>query len=159
MRKPETLAIGAEAPDFRLPASTGGEIGLSDFRGKQTVVLYFYPKDMTPGCTIEACSFRDLEQDFADAGAAILGVSPDDLTSHEKFTKKHGLNFPLLYDEGGKVATSYGAFGEKTFMGKKYLGNLRVTYVIGKDGRVTGVWPKVDPEGHAQEVLDAIRQG
>ncbi len=157
MPKPVPLSAGSPAPDFRLPASTGGEISLSDFRGKQAVVLYFYPKDMTPGCTAEACSFRDLQKEFAAAGAAILGVSPDPLKSHAKFTEKEHLNFPLLYDEGGKVATQYGAYGEKARYGRTYQGNYRVTFLIDRQGKIAQVWPDVSVSGHADEVLEAVR--
>ncbi len=162
MPKPEPLAVGSSAPDFRLPASTGDEISLADYRGKQAVVLYFYPKDMTSGCTAEACSFRDLKKEFAAAGALILGVSPDPLQSHAKFTEKEHLNFPLLQDEGGKVATQYGAYGEKTRYGRTYSGNYRVTYLIDKDAKVARVWPDVKVSGskaddHADEVLAALR--
>jgi thioredoxin-dependent peroxiredoxin len=156
-KAPETLKIGDSAPEFTLPAHTGGEISLSDYRGKQPVVLYFYPKDMTPGCTKEACSFRDLNRDFAESGAVILGVSPDSLKSHERFAEKQHLKFPLLSDEGGKVATKYGAYGEKSLAGHKYTGNFRVTYLIGKDGKIAAVWPQVTVEGHADEVLAAVK--
>jgi peroxiredoxin Q/BCP len=157
-KAPETLPVGASAPDFTLPAHPAGEISLADFRGKQPVVLYFYPKDMTPGCTQEACSFRDLNRDFAEAGAALLGVSPDDLKSHAKFAEAHHLMFPLLYDEGGKVAMKYGAYGEKTLAGRHYTGNFRVTYLIDKAGKIAAVWPEVTVEGHADEVLAEVRK-
>ena len=156
-KAPETLKIGESAPEFTLPAHTGGEISLSDYRGKQPVVLYFYPKDMTPGCTKEACSFRDLNREFGAAGAAILGVSPDSLKSHQKFAESQHLTFPLLSDEGGKVAAKYGAYGEKSLAGRTYRGNYRVTYLIDKAGRIAAVWPKVTVEGHADEVLAAVR--
>ena len=120
-------------------------------------MLYFYPKDMTPGCTAEACSFRDLRKELTAAGAVVLGVSPDPLESHAKFVEKEHLNFPLLFDQGGKVATQYGAYGEKTYLGKKYTGNFRVTYLIDKQGQIAQVWPEVKVEGHADEVLDAIK--
>ena len=158
MAKSQPLAVGAAAPDFRLPASTGGEIGLADYRGRQVVVLYFYPKDMTPGCTAEACSFRDLKKEIAAAGAVILGVSPDPLESHAKFTEKEHLNFPLLYDEGGRIATQYGAYGEKTHMGRTYTGNFRVTYLLDKAGKIARVWPEVAVSGHADEILGAIKE-
>jgi len=158
MPAPAPLPVGKKAPVFSLPASTGGKIALKDFLGEKFVVLYFYPKDMTPGCTQEACSFRDLQREFAEAGAVILGVSPDDLGSHEKFAAKHRLNFPLLYDAGGKVAAKYGAYGEKTRYGRTYTGNYRVTYLIDKEGKIARVWPKVNVEGHADEVLQAISE-
>ena len=156
-KAPATLKVGDAAPEFTLPAHTGGEISLKDYRGQQPVVLYFYPKDMTPGCTAEACSFRDLNREFATRGAVLLGVSPQDLKSHEKFAEAHHLTFPLLVDEGGKVALSYGAYGEKSFAGKKYTGNFRVTYLIDKEGKIAAVWPDVKVEGHAEEVLAAVQ--
>lgn len=154
---PKPLQVGDLAPDFTLPAHPGGEISLHDFRGQQPVILYFYPKDATPGCTKEACSFRDLNREFAAAGAVILGVSPDSLKSHARFAEKQHLTFPLLSDEGGKVATAYGAYGEKSLAGRKYLGNYRVTYLIDKSGRIAAVWPRVTVEGHADEVLEALQ--
>lgn len=147
--------VGQPAPEFSLPASTGGEISLADFRGKQHVVLYFYPKDLTPGCTKEACSFRDLRTDFAGAGAAILGVSADSLGSHEKFTEKHHLNFPLLSDAGGQVAQAYGVWKQKA-AGR--MGVERTTFLIDRQGIIRRVWPKVKVEEHAEQVLAAVRE-
>ena len=151
------IVEGKKAKDFSLPASTGGSIGLKDFRGKKHVVLYFYPKDMTPGCTTEACAFRDLRQQFDKAGAVILGVSTDDLDSHAQFVSKHALNFPLLSDKGGKVATAYGVYKEKSMAGKKYMGIERTTLVIDKEGTIRKVYPQVKVEEHADEVLAFLR--
>ncbi|MEN6546727.1 MAG: thioredoxin-dependent thiol peroxidase [Armatimonadia bacterium] len=152
-----TLKEGDKAPAFRLPASTGSEISLADFAGKKAVVLYFYPKDMTPGCTQEACSFRDLASEFEEAGAAILGVSADDLASHGKFADKHELNFPLLSDLEGKVAQQYGVWKEKNMYGKKKMGVVRTTFLIDQKGVIRKVWPKVKVDQHADAVLEAVR--
>lgn len=152
-----TLQEGDKAPEFKLPASTGGEIRLSDFAGKQVVVLYFYPKDMTPGCTQEACSFRDLAEEFAEAGAVILGVSADDLESHGKFRDKHELNFPLLSDLDGIVAEKYGVWKEKNMYGKKKMGVVRTTFVIDREGIIRKIWPKVKVDQHADQVLETVR--
>jgi len=151
------LQEGQQAPEFSLPASTGGTIALSDFRGKQNVVLHFYPRDMTPGCTQEACSFRDLREEFAEAGAAILGVSADDLESHRQFTEKHELNFPLLSDAGGAVAQTYGVWQEKNMYGKRSMGMVRTTFVIDRQGIIRKVYPKVKVDEHAEEVLAVVR--
>ena len=151
------LREGTPAPGFELPASMGGTVKLSSFKGKSAVVLYFYPKDNTPGCTREACSFRDLEAEFAEAEAAILGVSADSLASHEKFSDKCGLNFPLLSDEDTKVSTAYGAWGEKTMYGRKFQGMTRTTFLIDKDGVLRKVWPKVKVDEHADEVLASVK--
>lgn len=151
------LTEGSVAPDFRLPASTGGDIGLTDYRGKQVVVLYFYPRDMTPGCTQEACSFRDLQEEFAALGAVILGVSTDDLASHAKFQAKHDLNFPLLSDVDAKVAQAYGVWKEKNMYGKKSMGVVRTTFVIDRDGVVRKIYPKVKVDQHADTVLDFVK--
>jgi peroxiredoxin Q/BCP len=148
---------GAEAPDFTLPSDRGTEVALRDLRGTP-VVLYFYPKDDTPGCTTQACDFRDRWEDVRATGATVLGVSPDNERSHVKFRDKYKLPFPLLADAGGKVASAYGAWGEKSFMGRKYDGVHRSTFIIGSDGRIAKVFPKVKPEGHADEVLAVLRQ-
>jgi peroxiredoxin Q/BCP len=145
--------VGQPAPAFRLPASTGGELGLDDFKGKQAVVLYFYPKDDTSGCTAEACAFRDLQAEFAARGAAVVGVSPDPLKSHAKFVGKHGLNFPLLADEGSRVSTRYGVWKEKSMYGRKYMGVERTTLLIDREGVVRKIYPKVSVTGHADAVL------
>lgn len=150
--------IGDIAPDFTLPATGGKTVSLSDYKGKSAVVLYWYPKDMTPGCTTEACSFRDLEQEFKDAGAVILGVSMDNIKSHENFATKHSLPFTLLSDEDKTVSTAYDVFKEKSMYGKTFLGIVRTTFVIDKAGIIRKVWPKVKVEGHVDEVLEFIKQ-
>lgn len=151
------LAEGQKAPDFTLPTIGGKNISLSDFVGKKSLVLYWYPKDSTPGCTKEACFFRDLQAEFEEAGAAILGVSIDSVKSHEKFAEKHNLLFPLLSDEDKSVSTAYGVFKEKSMYGKTFLGIERTTFVIDKDGVIRKIWPKVKVEGHADEVLEFIK--
>jgi peroxiredoxin Q/BCP len=150
--------IGDIAPDFTLSATGGKTVSLSDYKGKSAVVLYWYPKDMTPGCTTEACSFRDLEQEFKDAGAVILGVSMDSIKSHENFATKHSLPFTLLSDEDKTVSTAYDVFKEKSMYGKTFLGIVRTTFVIDKEGIIRKVWPKVKVEGHVDEVLEFIKQ-
>lgn len=152
-----TLAVGSPAPDFSLPTSEGDKFQLAACRGRW-VVLYFYPKDMTPGCTTEACEFRDLMGELSQLGAVVVGVSGDSLQSHGKFKEKHNLNFPLLADSDLAVAKAYGAYGEKNFMGRKSMGILRTTYLIAPDGRVARVWEKVKAAGHAAEVLAALRE-
>ncbi len=154
------LTTGAPAPDFRLPAVTrqgDTTLSLGDCRGKQIVVLYFYPKDDTPGCTTEACAFRDLEPQFAQADSVIWGISPDDPQSHRAFAEKHALPFPLLADPDHAVADSYGAWKEKTNYGKTYWGIERSTFVIGKDGAVAKVYPRVRVDLHAEKVLEFVR--
>jgi len=151
------LAEGRQAPAFTLPASTGGEVSLQDFAGKQHVVLYFYPRDMTPGCTQEACSFRDLRAEFEQAGAAILGVSTDDLASHARFTEAHALSFPLLSDTDAAVATQYGVWKEKRQYGRTYMGIERTTFVIDKAGIIRRIYPKVKVDQHADAVLEFVR--
>jgi thioredoxin-dependent peroxiredoxin len=143
---------GTPAPDFTLPASDGSTVTLSALRG-QHVVLYFYPKDDTPGCTIEACSFRDNWHTLEQRGVRVLGISRDSVESHQKFAAKFGLPFTLLSDEGGEVTEKYGVWGEKSMYGKTYMGIFRVTFAIGPDGVIEHVWEKVKPEGHATEVL------
>ncbi|HEU4700254.1 MAG TPA: thioredoxin-dependent thiol peroxidase [Gemmatimonadales bacterium] len=151
---------GEPAPDFTLPASgfQDDTVSLAALRGRP-VVLYFYPKDDTPGCTVQACEFRDRWQDVKDTGAVVLGVSPDPVKSHEKFRDKFALPFPLLADTDHKVAEAYGVWGEKSMYGKKYMGVHRTTFVIAPDGRIARVFEKVKPEGHASEVLEALKQG
>ena len=148
--------VGAPAPDFALQDQAGETVSLGDFRDTQSVVLYFYPKDDTPGCTKEACSFRDLAADFARKGAAILGVSPDSVASHAKFRQKFGLPFPLLADPGAVVARRYGVWKERSMYGRTFMGIERTTFLIGKDGTIRGVFPKVKVEGHADAVLAAL---
>lgn len=151
------LKQGDKAPAFSLPADSGETIALKDLKGKP-VVLYFYPKDDTSGCTVEACEFRDSWKDVKKTGALVLGVSPDSTTSHKKFKDKYSLPFPLLADEGHVVAEAYGAWGEKSMYGRKYQGILRTTFLIGKDGRISRVFEKVKPNGHAAEVLAALNE-
>lgn len=151
------LHDGDVAPDFSLPASTGGEISLSDFRDQRNVVLYFYPRDMTPGCTQEACSFRDLAGEFEAAGAVILGVSADTLESHAKFIDKHQLSFTLLSDLEAKVAQQYGVWKEKNNYGKKSMGMERTTFVIDKRGVIRKVYHKVKVDQHADAVLETVK--
>ena len=146
------ITEGTKAPDFSLPDSNGKVVKLSDFKGKM-VVLYFYPKDDTPGCTIEACGFRDMVGEYEKRGAVVLGISPDSSESHTKFASKYKLPFTLLADAGANVASKYGAWGEKNMMGRKYMGIYRTTFVIGKDGKVKKVFEKVQPLGHEKEVL------
>lgn len=149
------LHEGDQAPDFTLPSDRGEPVTLSSFRG-QRVVVYFYPKDETPGCTKEACSFRDAYDDFLAKGAVVIGISPDDPTSHERFRTRHGLPFYLLSDVDHSVAEAYGAWGEKTRFGKTSVGILRSTFVVDEKGRVLRVFPRVSPEGHATEVLQYL---
>ena len=151
----DVLAVGTKAPDFELPA-TGDEaqVKLSWLRG-QPVVVYFYPKDSTPGCTTQACDFRDSFERFAAAGVKVLGVSPDSLTSHERFRAKQSLNFPLLVDEGAKVADAWGVWQQKKNFGREYMGIVRTTFLIDADGVIQRVWKKVRVKAHVQEVLEA----
>jgi peroxiredoxin Q/BCP len=149
------LKIGSKAPDFKLPDENGKLHKLSDYRGKK-VVLYFYPADDTPGCTQEACNFRDDYLKYKAAGAVILGVSPDDEQSHEKFKKKFSLPFPLLADEGHKVRDLYGVWGEKSMFGKKYMGVIRSTFLIDAEGKIAEVYNKVSVAKHSQNVLKAL---
>ena len=152
------LQVGDKAPGFSLASSTGKEISLAGQLGKK-VVLYFYPKDDTPGCTKEACGFRDLNKDIADAGAVVLGVSVDGLESHDRFIRKFDLNFPLLADEEKTVANAYGSWGEKEVRGETVIGMIRKTFLIDEAGHIQKMWPLVTPEGHAEEVLAAIKGG
>ena len=142
---------GQDAPDFAIDGTS-----LAALRGKP-VVLYFYPKDDTPGCTTQACSFRDLKGEYAAAGAVILGVSKDDEGSHGKFTKKFGLNFPLLADINGALCEAYGVWVEKTNYGKTYMGIERTTFVIDAEGKIAKVFPRVKVDGHGEKVLEAVR--
>jgi len=150
-----TLEAGDQAPDFALPDQDGKVHRLADYEGR-TVVLYFYPKDDTPGCTKEACSFRDRHAELQAAGAVVLGVSADDAASHRKFRDKYSLPFPLLSDAEKEVSTAYGAWGEKTLYGKKMIGMTRSTFIIGPDGRLTKVWKRVTADGHGDQVLEAL---
>ena len=146
---------GKPAPDFDLASDTGERVRLSALQGKP-VVLYFYPKDDTPGCTRQACDIRDAWSEFERAGAVVLGVSPDDEASHAKFKAKYGLPFPLLADEGHKVSEAYGVWTQKSYAGRKYMGVERSTFVIAADGTVASVMHKVDPKTHADDVLGVL---
>jgi peroxiredoxin Q/BCP len=149
--------VGQPAPDFKLASTDDKEVSLNDFKGKQAVVLYFYPKDDTPGCTAEACSFRDLKSLFNQNGAEILGVSPDSVKSHKKFREKFHLTFPLLADADHAVAEQYGVWQQKKFMGREYMGIARTTFVVDKEGTIKAVFPNVKVEGHADKVLEALK--
>ena len=151
-----TLEAGDRAPAFALRDQDGNMHRLSDYRGR-TVVLYFYPRDETPGCTAEACSFRDHFDEITEEGAVVLGVSTDSAASHQKFRAEHDLPFPLLVDADAKVATVYGAWGEKTLYGRKSVGMIRSTFVIGPDGRLTKVWKRARAAEHGVAVLAALR--
>jgi peroxiredoxin Q/BCP len=146
------IEVGDQAPDFTLPSDGGGVVRLSELRGTR-VILYFYPKDDTSGCTKEACGFRDAMPAIQDRNAMVLGVSPDPVRSHERFRDKHDLNFPLLADEEHGVADAYGAWGMKKLYGREYEGVLRSTFVIGEDGRIERVYRKVRPAEHADQVV------
>jgi peroxiredoxin Q/BCP len=146
---------GRPAPDFELTTDAGESVKLSDYRGKP-VVLYFYPKDDTPGCTTQACAFRDSYSAFQERGAVVLGVSPDEATSHAKFKEKYGLPFTLLADPDHRVADRYGVWGEKQAYGKTYMGILRSTFLIDSEGNVAKVMRKVKPDTHADDVLAAL---
>jgi peroxiredoxin Q/BCP len=150
------LKPGSKAPAFTLPSDAGTTVKLADLSG-QKVVLYFYPKDDTTGCTVEACEFRDHWAEVKRAGAVVLGVSPDGVASHAKFKTKFKLPFPLLADEDHKVAEKYGVWGEKSMYGRKYFGIRRTTFLIDETGRIEKVFEKVKPNGHAEEVLEALR--
>jgi peroxiredoxin Q/BCP len=147
--------VGDKAPAFSLPADGGGKISLKDFRGK-TVVLYFYPKDDTSGCTAEACAFRDALADFSKVKAAVIGISKDSVASHNKFKQKYDLPFPLGSDEDGKMCEAYGTWVEKSMYGRKYMGIERATFLIDAKGVLRTVWRKVKVPGHAEEVLKAV---
>jgi thioredoxin-dependent peroxiredoxin len=152
-----TLNPGDPAPDFTLPDQHGDPVSLSGFRGK-TVVLYFYPKADTPGCTTQACGVRDHQADYSAAGAVVLGVSPDAVKAVSKFDQKFGLDFPLLADEGHKVAEQYGVWVKKSMYGREYMGNERTTFVIAPDGTIKDILRKVKPAEHDNLVLAAIGQ-
>ncbi len=153
----QALQEGDAAPDFSLPANTAKTIALKDFRGKRAVVLYFYPKDDTPGCTVEACGFRDTSKDYEKAGAAILGVSLDNLNSHQKFSDKFSLSFPLLSDESQAVSKAYGVYKLKQMYGKEYWGIERTTFLIDKQGKIAKIYPKVKVEDHHNQVLKDLK--
>ncbi len=149
------LKIGDKAPDFEANDTNGKAIKLSDFKGK-TVILYFYPKDDTPGCTVEACSFRDDFALFKKKNTIILGVSMDDQKSHKKFTDKYNLPFPLLTDNDHKICDLYSAYGEKSMYGRKYMGIMRTTFIIDKEGIIKSIFEKVSVSGHSKELLEKV---
>jgi len=151
------LEVGDTAPDFTLPDQDGNEVALADLRG-QTVVLYFYPRADTPGCTTQACGVRDHSADYEAAGARVIGISPDPVGAVKRFAEKHDLNFTLLADEEHKVAEAYGTWTEKSMYGKKYWGVSRTTYIISPDGKITHVFPKVSPKTHDEVVLKALAE-
>lgn len=151
-----SLSVGDAAPDFTLPTDGGGSVTLSNLKGKP-VVLYFYPKDATPGCTTEACDFRDLEPDFSGIDATIIGVSKDSVKKHDNFKAKQGLTFPLASDADSDVCERYGVWKEKSMYGKTFWGIERTTFLIAPDGTIAQVWPKVKVKCHAAEVLDATK--
>jgi peroxiredoxin Q/BCP len=155
--RPRVPEAGEEAPDFTLPDAEGHPVHLADLRGSK-VVLYFYPKDDTPGCTTEACSFRDAWQELGAEGAKVYGISRDTGKSHQKFANKYGLPFTLLSDEDGEVARKYGVWVQKSMYGRTYMGMARTTFYIRPDGKIGHVWEQVKPEGHAQKVLDYVRR-
>ncbi|NBV20827.1 MAG: thioredoxin-dependent thiol peroxidase [Proteobacteria bacterium] len=149
------LKEGDLAPAFTVATNGGKTVSLADYKG-HSVILYFYPKDDTPGCTKEACAFRDVYAEFTKKGAIVLGVSADSVKAHDKFWLKFKLPFTLLADEEKRIVEAYGVWGEKSFMGRRYQGIHRVTFLIGGDGRIQKIWPKVKPEEHAAEVLAAL---
>jgi thioredoxin-dependent peroxiredoxin len=148
---------GTQAPAFTLTADDGRKVRLADLKGKPAVV-YFYPKDDTPGCTREACAFRDQQSKLQELGAVVLGISPDSVESHEKFRDKYSLNFPLLSDPDHEVAEKYGAWREKNMYGKQSMGIQRSTYLIDPEGKVARVWKRVSVDGHDDQVLEALRE-
>ncbi len=151
------LEVGKSAPAFKLPATGGKKIALADFKG-QPVVVYFYPRDATPGCTTEACDFRDQIAHLQALKGVVLGISTDSVASHEKFAAAQGLNFPLLADEDHAVAEKYGVWVEKNMYGKKSFGVQRATFLIDAAGKLAHIWPKVKVDGHAQEVADRLAE-
>jgi peroxiredoxin Q/BCP len=150
------LSVGTPAPDFTLPRDGGGQVTLKDFSGRK-VVLYFYPKADTPGCTKEAISFNALRKAYAEADTAILGVSADPVNAQDKFRDKYSLAFPLVSDETHRMLEAYGVWGEKSMYGKTFMGVERLTYLIDRQGRIAKVWPKVKVDGHAEEVLESAK--
>ena len=150
------LKIGDLAPDFRLPKAGGGELSLSEYRGEK-VVLYFYPQDNTPTCTLQAIDFSGRAGDFTKAGAVVIGLSPDSVKSHDRFCARHDLTIPLVADEDRKVTEAYGVWREKTTFGRTYMGVVRSTFLIGRDGRIAGIWDNVRLKGHIDSVLEATK--
>jgi peroxiredoxin Q/BCP len=151
------LAEGSVAPDFTMKDKGGRSIKLSDLRGKKSVVVYFYPKDFTPGCTMEATEFSRDYNKFVDADIEIVGISPDDEESHQKFRDKMGMPYPLVADTDNEVSKKYGVYGLKSFMGREYMGINRSTFLVDKSGKIVKIYKKVKPAGHSREVLDALR--
>ncbi len=149
------LKEGQSAPDFTLEAVTGEKVSLSDYKGRK-VILYFYPKDNTPGCTTEACDFRDHKEAIDAKGAVVLGISKDSIKSHRRFIDKHNLNFTLLSDPDGEVCEVYGVFGEKKLFGKTFLGIHRMTFIINEEGKIAKIYPGVKVRGHVEEVLAEV---
>ncbi len=156
-KEPSPLTPGGKAPDFTLRRDGGGTVSLADFKG-QNLVLYFYPRADTPGCTTESKAFSALSPAFAKAGTAVVGVSADPVSAQDKFKTKYGLTIPLGSDETHEMLTAYGVWGEKSLYGRKFMGITRTTVLIGKDGRIARIWPKVKVEGHAEEVLAAAKE-
>ena len=150
------LDIGDKVPAFSLPTNGGGKLSLKDLKGKKAVI-YFYPKDMTPGCTTEANDFKDRIKDFQKAGALVVGVSKDSVTRHDKFVDKYDLPFVLVSDEEGTMCDDFGVWQEKKLYGKTFMGIVRATFVIDEKGKVAAVWPKVKVKGHVDEVLAAVK--
>ena len=153
-----TVDVGDKAPDFALPADGGGTASLKALKGKK-VILYFYPKDDTPGCTTEACGFRDSLPDFSTAGAEVIGVSKDSVARHDKFKAKHALPFTLVADEEGTLCEAYGVWQEKKNYGKTYMGIVRSTFLIGEDGKIAEAWRNVRVKGHVEAVLEKVKGG
>ena len=151
-----SLKVGDKAPDFTLPSDGGGKVSLKALKGK-AVVLYFYPKDDTSGCTAEACAFRDALPDFSKATAAVIGISRDSVASHDKFKTKYELPFPLASDADGKVCEAYGTWVEKSMYGRKYMGIERATFLVDEKGKIEHIWHKVKVAGHADEVMAAVK--
>ena len=151
-----TLKEGDKAPSFKLEDSSGKKVELSDFKGRK-IILYFYPKDDTPGCTKEACNFRDNMGGFKKLKSEVIGISNDNAESHEKFRKKYGLNFNLLADVDKKVSKSYGVYGLKKFMGREYYGIVRSTFIISEKGKIANIFYKVNPEDHAEEIMQVLK--
>lgn len=152
-----TLNVGDQAPDFKLPTDSGGECDLSSLKGK-SVILYFYPKDDTPGCTKEACGFRDAMPDFSKCGAEVIGVSKDSVKKHDRFKAKHELNFALIADEEGELCEKYGVWVEKNMYGRKYMGIERATFLIDGTGVIREIWRKVRVKSHVEAVLTATQK-
>ncbi|MFF2481191.1 thioredoxin-dependent thiol peroxidase [Paenibacillus sp. NPDC058071] len=150
------VQVGQEVPNFTLPATGGGDISLSDYRGKK-LVIYFYPKDMTPGCTTESCDFRDFNGQFGEQNTEVIGISPDDLASHDEFVSQHSLPFPLLSDTDHQVSELFGVWGLRSWNGNEFMGIERSTFLIDENGVLAKEWLSVKVDGHVQEVLEASK--